>query len=110
MDRWANLIIPDPAGLASDQDHRCRFTLTWVFTHKQDESSERKPAAQVNGVVQFSNDDIIVYLIIIKQFDQLSGCHDLFAEQLLDCLTQHTDGAICLCSCPQLFQELRISI
>jgi len=100
MDRWANLIIPDPPWLASDQDHRCRSTLTWVFTHEQDECSVRKPAAEVNGVVQVANNDIIVCLMIIKQFDQLSWCHDLLAEQLLDCLTQHTDGTICLCSCP----------
>jgi hypothetical protein len=27
-------------------------------------------------------------LMTIKQFDQISWCHDLFAEQLLGCLTQ----------------------
>ena len=49
--------------------------MSWEFAHEQYQGSERDPAAQVNGVVQFTNDDIIVYLMIIKQFDKITGIH-----------------------------------
>ena len=78
MDRWATFIIPDPAGLAVNQDRRCRFTRSaWVSAKVHREGSSR-PSAKIETALIHAAHIYQIVAVRLEELDQITVFHAAF--------------------------------